>query len=70
VSDPVNHPEHYTKGSIECIDAIAAALGPDGFASYCTGNALKYIWRWRHKAGVQDIDKAIWYLNALRHRST
>ena len=22
-SDPVNHPSHYTQGSIECIDAIA-----------------------------------------------
>ncbi|BFH59427.1 DUF3310 domain-containing protein [Paenibacillus azoreducens] len=24
-SDPVNHPGHYTRGGIECIDAIEAA---------------------------------------------
>ncbi len=67
--DPVNHPSHYTHGEIEAIDAIAAALGPDGFCAYCTGNAIKYIWRWRHKGGIQDINKAIWYLNALRDRA-
>ena len=29
VEDVVNRPAHYTKGGIECIDAIRAALGPD-----------------------------------------
>ena len=29
-NDPVNHPAHYTKGEIECIDAIKAATG-DGY---------------------------------------
>jgi hypothetical protein len=40
VTDMVNHPPHY-QGKVECIDAIEAALGPDGFAAYCRGNAIK-----------------------------
>ena len=62
-SDPVNHPDHYKQGGIECIKAIEAALG-DGFAAYCRGNALKYIWRSEHKGNpIQDLKKAIVYLD-------
>ena len=63
MSDPVNHPHHYTAGSIECIDAIQAALTPEQFIGYCRGNAIKYIWRTDRKGGIQDLQKAIWYLN-------
>lgn len=63
MSDNVNHPEHYTSGGIECIDAIRASLGDEDFASYCQGNVMKYIWRHRHKAGVEDLKKARVYLN-------
>jgi hypothetical protein len=31
----------------------------------CTGNALKYLWRWKKKNGVEDLKKAQWYLNKL-----
>lgn len=61
--DMVNQPPHYTQGGVECIDGIDAALGPAGFAAFCTGNAIKYLWRWRHKGGVEDLRKARWYLD-------
>jgi hypothetical protein len=62
----VNHPPHYTQGGIECIDAIKAATeGLDGFEGYCTGNAIKYLWRWKHKSGVEDLKKADWYIRKL-----
>ena len=61
--DAVNHPNHYTNGSIECIDAMVAAYGKDRVADYCIINAFKYIWRSEHKNGLEDIKKAIWYLN-------
>lgn len=65
--DAVNHPQHYTQGGIECIDALkAATTGLTGVEAFCTGNAIKYLWRWKHKNGVEDIDKAIWYLERLR----
>jgi hypothetical protein len=60
-ADPVNHPPHYTNGEIECIDAIRAALGREGFIAYCRGNALKYLWRCDHKGGTEDLKKARWY---------
>jgi hypothetical protein len=60
-ADPVNHPPHYTAGEIECIDAIRAALGREGFIAYCRGNAIKYLWRCEHKGGVEDLKKAKWY---------
>ena len=63
--DPVNHPPHYTQGGIETIDAIEAALTAEEFRGYCKGNALKYVWRERHKGQNESIKKAIWYLNRL-----
>ena len=68
--DMVNHPPHYTQGGIECIDAIKAATeGLSGFEGYCTGNALKYLWRWKHKNGVEDLAKAAWYMERLAKES-
>jgi hypothetical protein len=63
VHDPVNSPSHYTQGSIEAIDAIRSALGDAPFQDYCIGNALKYLFRWRHKNGLEDLRKAHWYVN-------
>ena len=63
--DPVNHPPHYTAGGIETIDAIEAALTAEEFRGYCKGNALKYVWREKHKGQNESLRKAIWYLNRL-----
>jgi hypothetical protein len=65
--DMVNRPPHYTGGEIECIDAIQEATkGLTGMDAYCTGTAIKYLWRWRLKgAPKQDLEKARWYLNKL-----
>lgn len=64
--DGVNHPVHYTKGDIECKDAIRAALGDalyvDGF---CRGNAIKYLWRYPFKNGVEDLKKAKFYIGEM-----
>ena len=60
-ADRVNHPPHYCAGSVECIEGIRAALD-DGFPAYCQGNAIKYLWRWRYKGGVEDLRKAQVYL--------
>ena len=66
MSDPVNHPDHYTGGSIECIDAIEAAVADlTGPQAVSTGAALKYLWRWKVKGGVTDLRKAQWYIDRL-----
>jgi hypothetical protein len=62
-ADMVNHPPHYqSDNGIECIDAIRAALGKEGFIAYCRGNAIKYTWRDK-KDNKEDYNKACWYLN-------
>ena len=65
-NDTVNHPSHYTQGGIECIEAIkAATVGLEGIEAVCTGNAIKYLWRWKQKNGAEDLKKAIWYIERL-----
>lgn len=62
-NDKVNHPSHYTFGDIEVIDYIRDKLSPEEFRGYCEGNVLKYVSRWRHKGGIEDLKKAQVYLN-------
>lgn len=67
-SEMVNHPKHYqSNNGVECIDAINAATeGLTGIEAFDTGSAIKYLWRWKKKENpIQDIKKAIWYLNNL-----
>lgn len=59
--DYVNHPSHYTDGKIEVIDYIE-----DKKLNYHLGNVVKYVSRAGKKDGndpVQDLKKALWYLN-------
>jgi hypothetical protein len=52
--------DHYKRMTIQPIEYIQANdLG------FCEGNAIKYVTRWRHKGGVQDLKKAIHYLEML-----
>ena len=68
VHDPIN-PAHYNQGKVECIDAIEAATkGLDGVEAFCTGNTIKYLWRWKNKGGVEDLKKARWYLDRMIDR--
>lgn len=57
MSDAVNHPDHYVShpSGIECI-TISEHMG------FCLGNCIKYVWRADLKNGVEDLKKAVWYL--------
>ena len=64
--DMVNTPPHYTKGSIEFIEAVREALGQEGFKSWCQGNAMKYLWRYKHKGtDIQDLEKSMFYIKRI-----
>ena len=67
MKDNVNHPEHYqTKSGLETIDVIEAFCdGINGIEAVCTANVIKYICRWNHKNGLQDLKKCRWYLDHL-----
>lgn len=59
VSDPVNHPKHYTShpSGIECIQ-VTEHMG------FNLGNATKYIWRADLKGdAIEDLKKAKWYID-------
>ena len=55
----VNHPSHYNMGKYEAIDVIE-----DWGLGFNLGNTIKYISRAGHKDSiVQDLKKAMWYLD-------
>lgn len=63
-TDNVNHPKHYTDSKaicpgcgngIECIDVVR-------HLPFNVGNAIKYLWRFESKNGIEDLKKAIWYI--------
>lgn len=65
--DNVNHPAHYKANSgMETIDVIESFTEDlKGYEATNTGNIIKYICRWKHKNGLEDLKKAQWYLNRL-----
>jgi len=65
MNDSVYHPTHYTQGGVECIEAIKASMTPESFLGFLKGNVLKYLWRYEKKNGVEDLQKARWYLDRL-----
>ena len=56
----IKTPPHYANNEIEPIDYIIA----NGL-TYCEGNVVKYISRWRRKGGIEDLKKAIQYINFI-----
>ncbi len=65
MNDNVNSPKHYATQGIECIDAMEAQMSEVEFKGYLKGNVVKYIWRESLKNGLEDLEKALWYLNKL-----
>lgn len=66
MSDPVNHPGHYTShpSGVECI-TVTEHMG------FNIGNAIKYLWRADMKGlPIQDLEKAVWYIQREIQRRT
>lgn len=63
----VSHPNHYqSKSGLEVIDVISAFTEDlSGMEAIATGHAIRYILRWKLKNGVQDLEKAMWYIQYL-----
>jgi len=56
---PGNVNEHYS-GDIQPTEFIVAAS-----LSWLDGNVVKYLCRYKKKNGVEDLKKAMWYLESL-----
>lgn len=64
-TDNVTNPSHYTNGNIETIDYLKDTLSKEQYEGFCRGNVLKYLSRYPHKNGVEDLNKAKTYLEWL-----
>lgn len=64
--EQVNHPNHYNQGQFECIAVMESIYGIEATMNFCLLCAFKYTWRTNDKDGIQDIDKAIWYLKKYK----
>ena len=70
MKDNIN-PSHYKQGKVECIDALeSATVHKNGLDAICTANVIKYLWRCESKGGVEDMKKAMWYLQRMIDHNT
>ncbi len=60
MDEKVINPSHYRQGNIEVIDFIL-----DQKFNYLEGNIIKYVSRYKFKNGIEDLNKAKWYLDLL-----
>ena len=62
MGDPIKAPVHYAgDGTITCKDALKSMLTNSELPpiqGYWLGCCFKYIWRFEHKNGLQDLEKA------------
>lgn len=63
--DSVMQPEHYTFGKVQLKDAWKASMSKEALCGFFKGNIMKYLWRYEHKNGVEDLKKARQYLDWL-----
>ena len=64
----VYHPDHYNTTNYECWDVFKEIaeqnnMGPAESALFF--NVLKYVWRYKSKDGVKDLEKAKNYIDEL-----
>jgi hypothetical protein len=70
-SQPANNRQvggqHYKLNAVKCPHCGGELQHWDiyRFFPYLVGTITKYLWRWRDKNGVQDLDKARHYLDKL-----
>jgi hypothetical protein len=60
---PVSTQPHYTASTIQPIDYIVA-----NDMDFLEGNVVKYVTRWKHKNGIQDLEKMVDYAKRLLQR--
>jgi hypothetical protein len=66
--EQINHPEHYG-GEDNIYEAINIIESYD--MNFNLGNVIKYILRAGKKSdGIEDLKKAVWYLNREVDRQT
>ncbi len=60
------HEARYTKTSLECYEVMQIAFGDKAVRDFMLLNAFKYLWRYQHKGGIADLDKALDYIAEIK----
>lgn len=62
----MNEPKHYVlEDGTNSMAHIASLLGKEHYIGFLKGNAMKYITRYEKKNGVDDLKKALDYVERL-----
>lgn len=62
MKEDIINPKRYTGNRLECWDFwIVAKLNP------LVASAVKYVWRYKEKNGVEDLKKALVFLDKMRN---
>lgn len=62
MKEDIINPKRYTGNKLECWDFwILAGLNP------LVASAVKYVWRYKDKNGVEDLKKALVFLDKMRN---
>ena len=68
--EKVNHPSHYNSVKKETIKILDDYLTDEEYDGFLKGNVIKYMHRYKFKNGVEDLQKAKWYLEELIRENT
>ena len=63
--DAVKEPTHYKTEGIECIELMKYMSTPEEFEGFLKLNAFKYLFRYKNKGGLQDLEKSKQYIEGL-----
>lgn len=62
MKEDIINPKRYTGNKLECWDFwLLAGLNP------LVASAVKYVWRYKEKNGVEDLKKAIVFLDKMKN---
>ena len=64
MTDPIN-PDHYKLNGVELIDILRSVLTPEEYKGLLKGSIYQYLFRYERKNGIEDLKKALWYLDKL-----
>ena len=61
----VKRQPHYMQSAVQPIEYMELTMTPEQYEGYLLGNVIKYVSRYRHKNGLEDLRKAEVYMGWL-----
>lgn len=64
-NENVIRPKHYKVGGMDTIKILKTKMTPEEYKGFLKGNIMKYLTRADYKNGIEDYEKAQYYMNEL-----